>query len=353
MRLGEFVDFNCRWRDEHPEGAKAALAAALSEQFALEKDGALLVGAAAAVRVNQIRTGSSYSNTVVAFRKLQQYDDRPILACLLHPAGVDLRLANTTFVAKVSHSSHGFSLQHPVGSILGSDIGLWHDGVPNEPARFEELWEHHRATDAGANLARVAAATQAIGASARPWVPDAAERRNILAAASLNSRVGTMPEYAQAARDLDARVQSCRSEILVAADDENRKTRGDAIEQIVSGLARSHDLADLTIEVAAVAIDKFLRLLARGDRLLAMFFVGVDPARGIVHTRLCSVLDRTLLRAGRVEARWSARGGRGTVQFRGSIAPIWDADFAEVIDVAEATAFLERLLAKAPSPPPC
>ncbi|MBM4060564.1 MAG: hypothetical protein FJ265_05645 [Planctomycetes bacterium] len=336
----------------------------MAAAFGLVPDGALLVGDDLAVRINRSSSTADVSNTVVALRKLLVYDDRPVVVCTLSPAGAVLRLANSSFVAKVSHSSHGLTEQHLVGSINSGDVLRSFEGLPNAPEYFAELWRRHRAMDQRANLGRIVAATRANRGRNPLWSPDDARRRTILAAPALAARVSTMPEYAAQAARFAAALHRQKQAVFAAAAVPDGKSRGDAIERLVTGKACRQGLGDVTIEVATVvvavdvkskrldwrsapkgySIDKLLRFLADGNRLLAMLFVGVDPHRDRLVTRLCSIFDRRLLRASRIEKRWSGRDRRGTVQFRGDLEPLWADDFCECIDTTAGRAFLLQLL---------
>lgn len=364
MKLAEFAEFALAWRRQRPDGTKEDFCAVAAQRFALTRKGALWVGNDLCIRANQSR-GEAFTNTVVSVRKLLQYDDRPIVACQLFPGGLRLLLANTTFVTKVSHSSHGFRTEHPIGSILGTDIAPQHAGIVNEPGGFARLWALHAAADPAVNLARIATATSSLDRPKMTWLPTSEQRDHMLAAPLLAQRVVGLAAYERAAADLDSRVAARRDAILAAAANPNRKVRGTEIEQIVTAAIATHALADLQLEIdtVTIAVDvkfkrldrssspkgydvgKFLRLLAAGERLLAIYFVGVDPERGLLFTRLCSVFDRQVLAQSRVEARWSRRGSLGTVQFHGDLSTIWAPSFREVIDVPAATAWIERLLA--------
>jgi hypothetical protein len=366
MRLAEFAEFALAWRQQRPEATKEEFCDVVAQRFALTKAGALWVSKDLCIRANQSRS-EAFTNTVVSVRKLLQYDDRPIVACLLFPGGLRLLLANTTFVTKVSHSSHGFRVEHPIGSILGTDIATQHAGIANEPCGFARLWALHEAADHAANLARIATATSLLDRPKMSWSPTSEQRDHMLAAPLLAQRVVGLAAYVRAAADLDSRVAARRDAILAAAANPNRKVRGTEIEQIVTAAIATHALADLQLEIdtVTIAVDvkskrldrasapkgydvaKFLRLLSAGDRLLAIYFVGVDFARGLLSTRLCSVFDRQVLAHSRVEMRWSRRGGLGTVQFHGDLSTIWAPSFREDIDVPSATAWIERLLAGA------
>lgn len=366
MSLAALVDFVREWRAAHPRGGKDALVAALTERFELKRAGALLASPSFVVRVSENSSDHGFPNAVVAFRKIIENDDRPVVVCLLTPNRCLLHLANTTFLRKVTHSSHGLTEHKLVGSILGGDIVGEYEGITNAAENLTRLWELHQSADHAAHLARIIAATIAIRASGVGWAPTPAELDRILASPVLASRVSTAAEYAAVARALDATVQGQHLRILEAAKDSSPKRRGDRIEEIVTGAAKNQGLGDLVVEVLTTTIaidvkskrldkssapkgyniDKALRELARGNRLVAMLFVGVDPEAGLLTTRLASIFDRRLIASARIDARWSGRGTRGTVQFSGSVIDtLWAPNFTEDVDVEVAMSFLRRLIA--------
>ncbi len=369
MSLSALVRFVQEWRTASPAGMKDALVAALIEHFSLEQDGALLVGSQFVVRVSQNSADAGFPNAVVALKKIVKYDDRPVIVCLITPNRCVLLLANTTFLRKVSHSSHSLAEHKLVGSILGSDVLPSHEGTSNTPDNFARLWKRHQQTDRASNLLRIITATRARGSAATMWFPSPIEIERILAAPQLAYTISGKAEYARIAMDLDAGIQLKRSAILAAACDPNHKTRGDRIESIVTGVAKNQGLGDLTVQVLtstisidvkakrldlssapkAYNVDKVLHDLSAGNRLLAILFVGVDPTRDLLNTRLVSMFDRTLLAAVRLDPRWSGRGTRGTVQFSGDLGAVWRVGFRETIDVAESGEFLRRLIDHPPA----
>jgi len=165
MNLAQLVDFLIKWRDAHPQGTKKALAAAVTAQSDLRLDRALLVGAECVLRINQTQERGNDSKAIAALRKLHEYDDRPIVACLLTAGGMRLVMANTLLIEKVSDRSYKLSNDHLTGSVLDTDILAAHQGIANLPDNFEKLWAAHVASDRAANIERLVATTQAMHAA--------------------------------------------------------------------------------------------------------------------------------------------------------------------------------------------
>ncbi len=101
----------------------------------------------------------------------------------------------------------------------------------------------------------------------------------------------------------------------------------------------------------ACNIEKILRFLARGNTLYCFFFVGIDRDSGQISTRLVSMLDRAILRATRIDSRWASRNSRGAIQLTGDLSSIFNSAYRGLVDVAEAEAFLDRLINLDATPP--
>ncbi len=164
MNLTQLVDFLLKWRDTNPKGTKKALAAAVTAQSDLRLDKALLVGAECVLRINQMQQAGDDSYAVAALHKLCEYDDRPIVVCLLTTRGMRLLLANTSLIEKVSERSYRLANENLTGSVLDTDILAALDGIANLPDNFEKLWTAHQASDRIANIERIVGTTQAMHA---------------------------------------------------------------------------------------------------------------------------------------------------------------------------------------------
>jgi len=185
LSLNDLVAFLEDWRRRHPTGGKDALVRDSETRFRLGRDGALRVGQHFALRINENTQSEKFPHAVVAIRKIVKYDHLPVVACLLTPTGQRLLLANTSFVRKVSHSSHRMRRVCLRGSILGNDIMSRCCGIPNSPENFQQLWSIHEQSDREANLDRIVEGTIGGRRHQSRWKPDAAEREAILAAPKL------------------------------------------------------------------------------------------------------------------------------------------------------------------------
>ncbi|NLG87315.1 MAG: hypothetical protein GX489_08885 [Firmicutes bacterium] len=360
--LFDFIQFTKDYCDRHPQSSKGAVAAAVAAHFNLQKDRSLYVCSSFAVRFSY-SSSSSFSNVVLSLKKLHQYDDIPVVVVVVRPTGVEFLLANSTFIKKISHSSHRLTTDNICGSFLGNDIIREYDGIPNRPERFEELFNIHQEFTWQENLERIVEATNNIAATNRRFTPTDVGVANILRSAELARDLCADPEYQAIGTKLQQIVIENRDAILQAAAIDNVNLRGNKIEQIITQGGNSHGLQDSSVTLSsgvrilidikskmldaasapkAYNIDKFLETLASGNTVVSFFFVGVDRTNSSVVTALTSVLDASLLDATRVQFHWAGRNSRGVTQLTGD----WSTVFTEPeqVDVNKAQEFLNQLI---------
>lgn len=143
---------------------KAGLQKLVQKEFSLVKDRSVFYADTFAIRFSSSKS-ASFSNTVLSLSNLQKYDDFPFVVCLNTPNKNYLFLANTTFLAKVSHSSQELREDNIRGSINGSDIVKVFNGIENKPENFAELFAIHSGIGFNGNLARLVEATNNISPS--------------------------------------------------------------------------------------------------------------------------------------------------------------------------------------------
>lgn len=177
MNLAELVDCILQWRDATPNGSKRRLVDSLIAKTDLELDKALLVGSQCVLRISQMQESGNEANAIAAFHKICDYDDKPVLVCLMTSRGMRLLLANTTFLGKVSERSYKLTADNLVGGVLESDLLSAVNGVANLPANFEALWATHAASDRAANIQRIVTATQEMHAQSAAANPDSVKGR--------------------------------------------------------------------------------------------------------------------------------------------------------------------------------
>lgn len=364
-RLQKAIAFLREVKTKDPAAGKAGLQAAYVKRFAPTKVRSVYVGDGYALRFSEAKTGS-FSNTVLSLSALQEHDQRPFVVVVARPQRVDFLLANTTFLKKISHSSRDLGFDNVRGSFNGTDIVTEYEGTKNSPENFEQLFALHEPFTWEENLARLVEATNAIVGRSQRFEPTEAQR-TLLASAPDRARAALESRrFLAVEAELQALATTKRDAILAAAQADNVNTRGNAIEQLLSGGVNAHELGDLTRELEeggrliidiksklldrtsapkAYNVDKMLALLAEPGTVFAFLLVGVNTAARTVTARLVPVFDETLLQATAVQHHWAGRGSRGVTQFTGGFDRVLAPTYRSKIDVARARAFLDELLA--------
>ncbi len=367
--LARLVESVQRFANANPGSSKDVVARAVAAEFELKRDRSVFAGQHFSVRFSTA-SGKSFSNVVLSLSAIRKYDQLPFVVCVVRPSGIQLLLANTTLLKKVSHSSHQLRIDNVKGSILGHDIMRTFDELPNEPKNFEALFVRHREFTWEENLARLVEATNAIAGTGVRFQPNDIQVERILAAVDVARSIQQDKEYIALQIRLAESVQASRAAILGAAQIDNVNIRGNRIEQIVTSagnLHRAEDIAErlssgveVNIDVKtkllnlasspkAYNIDKVLRLLANGNSAFAFLFIGIDLHQNTVSSRLVSILDRVILDATRIQFHWAGRNSRGVTQLAGDLSSLYLPGFREVIDLISAREFLSRLIAIGPA----
>ena len=326
----------------------------------------VFVGNGFALRLCEANT-LSFSNVVLSLSALQKHDRAAVVICVVRPDRLDFRLANSTFLRRISHSSHSLRVDNIRGSFLGHDIMDSYNGVPNLPEHFGELLAIHIQCGWDENVARLVEANNAIVARATRFDGAGAELACLLAAPRRAAEAQTTERFREIEGQLSAVVERHHGELLRAASLDNVNIRGNTIERIITGEVNGHRLDDLTFSLSpqrdlivdiktklldrhsapkAYNIDKMLRLLAQSESVFAFFFVGLDVARETVRTRLVSIFDPVIVEATRIQTHWAGRQSRGVTQLTGDITRIFAEDYRPAVDVEAAVdllrVFIER-----------
>jgi len=367
--VGSVVAYLQDYAEGHPECSKDEIARATAQEFGLTKERSVYFRPEFALRFSTA-SGSSFSNVVLSLSALQRYDHTPFIVCVVRPAGVQLLLANTTFLRKISHSSHRLAIDNIRGSFLGHDIVRDHGCLTNESQNFTALFEIHGQHTWDENLERLVIETNAIAATGVRFTPSQTQIFHIIAAPRRALALSTHHQYCELRTELNQLVLANRSAILQAARIDNVNLRGNAIEQIVTQSGNFHSVEDasrtlqmgtevkidiktkvltLASSPKAYNIDKTLRVLSNANTVVAFLFIGVEPGRDLVKTCLVSIFDRTILEATRVQFHWAGRNSRGVTQLAGDLRVLFEPNFVELVDVARAQRFLQRLVHLRPS----
>jgi len=352
--------------DAVPGISKSQLAERIAEDFHLSKARSVYFGDDFAIRFCHA-SGASFSNCVVSLAVIKSFDHLPILVCILRSTGVETVLANSTFINKVSHSSHKLTVTNIRGTILGHDILKEYDRMRNAPENFEALFARHNELAWDDNLERIVENTHAIIATGERFQPTDAERSLILASVNVADETSRNRLTDCIEEELTVLVQARKMLLMQAAKIDNGNLRGNTIESILTEESSIHSLEDqefklkngvrLLVDIKSKLldrkssspklynVDKFLKELADGNTLLSLFCIGIDVDHNATTCRLVNVFDSTILNATRVQFHWAGRNSRGVTQLAGDVSEIFESDFSPKIDVKVATAFVTDLLA--------
>jgi hypothetical protein len=366
---------------------KAELADLVSKQFDCVKDRSVYYTRSFAIRFCKSQSASAaISNTVLSLSALQKYDDKPFIVCICAAGKNHLLLANTTFLNKISHSSHDLRVDNIKGSFNGSDILRSWGGIANTPENFDELFAIHQNISFEENLIRLVEATNNIAPTGKKYDIEVDNRRlNIVQAPERAKRFAESPDYTDLLNDLDRRTAAFENEILVASCIENVNLRGRIIEYLIAGedaamreqlvnalvsgddfprlITRDglgdyskaypdyHTETDIKTKIMVLAsapkgynLDKMLEFLSESNSVFMIYFVGIDYAKKSIKTKLISMFQCTLVENTVFQTHWAGRNSRGVSQFSGEAVKRIIAHESNIIDVQKAKAFLESII---------
>ena len=362
--LSELTLFLRSYAKAHPGCSKAQIAEATKGHFNLTQERSVFHGRKFAIRFSSA-SGRSFSNVVLSLSALQKYDHLPFIVCVVRLDGIELLLANTTFLKKISHSSQQLREDNIRGSFLGHDIVRVYDDIENKPENFDALFQIHTQFTWEENIARLVERTNAIAPAGVRFAPSPREEGAILDAPRIASLLSKHPEYLELYSELSQLVQDNLDAILEAGRIDNVNVRGNTIEQIITQAGNFHNVEDIsrTLRIGPEVkidiktkiltlssspkgynIDKVLRTLSAGNTVFSFFFIGINVEAGFVLTCLVSILDKIILDATRIQFHWAGRNSRGVTQLTGDLTSIFAPDFTEEIDIPKAVQFLRDLI---------
>ena len=365
--------------------SKATLEHRVIQQFELTRERSVYRCSEFAIRFISAKKRKC-ANTVVALSTIRKYDHLPFLICIVTPVKNFLVLANSTFLIRVSHSSHALTQNNIRGSINVPDIMLTYAELENNGSNVHALFRLHVTTGFCGNIRRIVENTNNIVGIGGKFEVTRQARRCIMEAPERALRFYRCKDYWRLKKQLDHRVRCLKHAIKIAADIENVNTRGRAIECLVSNnepalvnelidsltssgtipgsLKTKNELGDIEkvinnthvqIDVKsklmatssnpkAYNLDKFLGLLQNKNSVFMFYFVGVHK-NGVLSTALVSVFDCALLDTIKLQKHWSGRNSRGVSQFNGeSIAGLLRNHNKE-INMAQSKEFLDKVIA--------
>lgn len=380
-QLQDFVQFI---GERHGINDKGALSHAVVERFGLTKDRSIFYCTDFAVRFSS-SASVSFGNTVLSLSNLKKFDDRPFVVCLVTPTANHCLLANTTLLKKISHSSQELRENNIKGSFNGSDIIRIFEGIPNNAANLERLFEIHAGIGFEGNLVRLVEATNNISPTGAKFAVGAAEKAVILSAPTRAASFINSDDSRILKAELDAKVEKFKNEILLASFIENVNVRGRIIEYLIAGEDEKlrvdlvhalkhrekgipafktenalgdyqrifdayHTETDVKSKILilnsnpkAFNIDKMLEFLAREKSVFMFYFIGMDATK-IVSTVLVSMFETNLLNCTIVLRHWAGRNSRGVTQLEGKTINSLIGSPTFAIDSDAAAVFLRKLI---------
>ncbi len=363
---------------------KARLTRILSDTFRLTKDRSVYYCSDFAIRFSS-SARPTFGNTVLSLSNLQKYDDRPFIVCLVTPKSNYCFIANTTFLKKISHSSQELRENNIRGSFNGSDIVKEFEGIRNTPENISRLYDIHAGIGFEGNLARLVEATNNISPSGKKYVVTERTAPVILDAPRRALLFVASKDCSTLKAELDLKVNTFKTEILLAALIENVNVRGRVIEYLIAGegevlrqrlvsalKSRKKDIPQFKTENAlgdyqrrfaafdtetdvktkimilhsnpkAYNLDKVLEFLSSDRSVFMFYFVGVDPGK-IVNTVLVSMFQRKLLRSTILLRHWAGRNSRGVTQLEGKIINDLIVTPESEVDQRQSVDFLKRVI---------
>lgn len=362
--LAALTSFLETYAQNHPGCSKDELARATASQFDLQKARSVYFRPEFAIRFSTAR-GVSFSNVVLSLSALRMYDHTPFLVCIVRSTGIELLMANSTLLKKISHSSHQLTIDNVRGSFLGHDISRIYANLDNVPSNFNALFSLHSQLTWEENLERLVEQSNAIVATGVRFEPSSEQQQHILKVPEIARLLSNHPEYLQLHVDLSQIVQENRDAILAAGHIDNVNLRGNAIEQIITQAGNFHSIEDatrtltlgtevkidiktkilsLTSSPKGYNIDKTLKALSDGNTVVSFFLVGVNIEEEYLVTCLVSIFDKTILNATRIQFHWAGRNSRGVTQLTGDLKTLFGSDFKEEVNVSDSQAFLQKLI---------
>lgn len=368
---------------------KERLANEVKTKFNLTQDGKVFFNDDFAIRFgwNGKNNCKKISNTVLALSKIKNYDDRPLLFCIVTHEENHLLLINTTFLKKISHSSQALSLGNIKGSINCSDIMMKFENIENTPQNFKRLFAYHEGLAFQDNFERLVACTKNIIGRIPKFEVTEKAKNTIIDSVNRAQCFIDSNDYGNLKKDLDARVKKVQGEIAIAAFIDNVNLRGRVIEylitdngstlkdQIINALHNKQSLpsfktedklgdysksfpsfnteTDIKTKVLflegnpkAYNIDKLLEFLATDKSVYMIYLLGIGDS-GEITARLVSAYDPRLLNNTNVIQHWAGRNTRGVAQFIGTgLVEILNQTDSPKIDKNAAEDFLNTLIAR-------
>ena len=296
---------------------------------------------------------------------LLKYDDKPFVVIVVRENTLQFLISNTTFLKKISHSSHALATKNIKGSFVGHDIYSEYAGVKNTEKNFRALFKIHKQNTLFENIERLVASTDIIKGKENIFTPNAQQRDLILLSPLRYSEIVKQSDYIDLATNLQNKILHLKQQILDASFDENTNTRGITIEQIITDKISEHKTEDIIVLLRdgtkvlidiktklshlnsnpkAFNIDKALKIFSEPDKIFCFLMILIDKHESDIKSNLIPVLSTIFLQKLEIRHHWAGRNSRGVTQLSGDIYALFDSANSPTIDIKSATKYLQSLL---------
>lgn len=368
-------------------GNKNVVASNIASKFNLSKKGAIYYCDDFAVRFCSTKsTTDSVSNTVMSLKHIKNFDTIPLFVCVVSPNSTYVRLANASFIKKVSHSSKNLREDNIVGNINYSDITKDYEGIDNTATNYERLFDIHKQIDFSVNLHRIVQETSNIIPSGKKYVPTDKQRRIILEAPERALSFMKSNTYSELKAELDRNTAAAEADIQLIKKHYSHdvKSRGNLVEyfikstdenykkelrqkiennEVIPDLVVENGLGDYSIKKDGYSIetdikskvtelssapkgyniDKLLEFLTDPTSIYLLYIVTLNGTEKPL-TELSSIFQEQILEKTRIQHHWAGRNSRGVAQFDGHSLEYFTEDDTIRINTEKAKDFLEKLL---------
>ena len=369
-------------------GDKTQLSNLVKKEFNLINDRSVFYCNEFAIRFSKCEK-RKMGNTVLSLKTLKKYDDRPVILCIVASQINYLLIINSTFIKKLSETSHQLRENNIVGSFNGPDIIYNYKGIENEPNNFEKLYNIHALNSFEENLRRIVNETDNIVGYKKRFEVTNENRKTIFSSIERTEKFINSKEYNELEIDLANRVKEVKNEIIIAANryNNNVNMRGRVIEALITDngiigrkelikklkndepisnfgtedklgdYSKSFELYNVEIDIKSKLmfgilgscpkgynIDKLLNFLSNEKSVYMLYLVGIKK-NGEIITRLCSAFDKRIINKTSIKKQWSGRNSSGGTQFIGNaLEDVLKDENKNVIDVEKAKEFIRKLI---------
>ncbi|MCL2109311.1 MAG: hypothetical protein FWH20_08210 [Oscillospiraceae bacterium] len=298
------------------------------------------------------------SNTVLAIREIHLRDEHPILSVLVTSGKNYVRIMNSSFISKISHSNKNASDNKLRGSVNYPNIIRNFDGIENESQNIPKLFELHSEHNFWENYERIYGFTSQIQGKKDKFLPSPEQTNNLMNSPGRSYQFVKSDSFRVLADDLKRRVERNSKAIVRAGFISNAKLRGEIIEHLITSddatklseislclankcvpdVTNPHGLADyervfentrigidiktkvmyLDSQPKGFSIDNILLYLSESDTVFLFYWVGIEKD-GTLKLHLLPVFESKMLKNSRIQKHWSGINQRGHIQFDGKM----------------------------------